>query len=88
VAFLIARSLAADWVERRLGKRVQAMKAGVEQEGWRFVAFVRLVPVFPFTLLNYALGLTRQQFPLLTLSPISSSSQNTLWAVDASIKVT
>jgi len=59
VAFLLARYVAADWVERRLGPRVHAIKAGVEREGWRFVAFVRLVPVFPFTLLNYALGLTR-----------------------------
>ena len=59
VAFLMARYLAADWVEHRLGPRLQAIKAGVEREGWRFVAFVRLVPVFPFTLLNYALGLTR-----------------------------
>jgi uncharacterized membrane protein YdjX (TVP38/TMEM64 family) len=31
---------------------------GVESEGWRFVAFVRLVPLFPFNLLDYALGLT------------------------------
>ena len=59
VAFLLARSLAADWVERRLGRRLHEIKAGVEREGWRFVAFVRLVPVFPFNLLNYALGLTR-----------------------------
>ena len=34
-----------------------------EAEGWRFVAFTRLVPLFPFNLLNYALGLTR--IPLL-----------------------
>jgi uncharacterized membrane protein YdjX (TVP38/TMEM64 family) len=59
VAFFLARSLAADWVEQRLGQRLQAIKAGVEREGWRFVALVRLVPVFPFNLLNYALGLTR-----------------------------
>jgi hypothetical protein len=32
---------------------------GVEEEGWRFVAFVRLVPLFPFNLMNYAFGLTR-----------------------------
>jgi rhodanese-related sulfurtransferase len=31
----------------------------VEEEGWRFIAFTRLVPLFPFNLLNYALGLTR-----------------------------
>ena len=30
---------------------------GVENEGWRFVAFTRLVPLFPLNLLNYALGL-------------------------------
>jgi hypothetical protein len=59
VAFLIARYVAAGWVERRLGRRLQEIKAGVEREGWRFVAFVRLVPLFPFNLLNYALGLTR-----------------------------
>jgi uncharacterized membrane protein YdjX (TVP38/TMEM64 family) len=59
VAFLLARYLAVDWVERRLGRRLQAIKAGVERQGWRFVAFVRLVPLFPFNLLNYALGLTR-----------------------------
>ena len=35
------------------------MVEGVEAEGWRFVAFVRLVPLFPFNLLNYTLGLTR-----------------------------
>lgn len=35
---------------------------GVEAEGWRFVAFVRLVPLFPFNLANYALGLTRISF--------------------------
>ena len=32
---------------------------GVSAEGWRFVAFVRLVPLFPFNLVNYAFGLTR-----------------------------
>ncbi len=59
VAFLIARYLAADWVEHRVSGRLQEIKEGVEREGWRFVAFVRLVPLFPFNLLNYALGLTR-----------------------------
>jgi uncharacterized membrane protein YdjX (TVP38/TMEM64 family) len=59
VAFLVARYLAADWVERRVSGRLQDIKEGVEREGWRFVAFVRLVPLFPFNLLNYALGLTR-----------------------------
>ncbi|GAB0058115.1 hypothetical protein SIID45300_02459 [Candidatus Magnetaquicoccaceae bacterium FCR-1] len=61
-AFLIARYLAGDWVAKRSAGIAARLLAGVEQEGWRFVAFVRLVPVFPFNLLNYALGLTRIRF--------------------------
>jgi uncharacterized membrane protein YdjX (TVP38/TMEM64 family)/rhodanese-related sulfurtransferase len=59
LAFLIARYLAADWAEQKSGGRIKQLKEGVESEGWRFVAFVRLVPLFPFNVLNYALGLTR-----------------------------
>ncbi len=59
LAFLIARYLASDWAEQKTGGRLKQLKQGVESEGWRFVAFVRLVPLFPFNLLNYALGLTR-----------------------------
>jgi len=59
LAFLTARCLAADWVTRKAGKRLRPLIDGVAEEGWRFVAFVRLVPLFPFNLLNYALGLTR-----------------------------
>jgi len=59
VAFVLARYVAADWVERKASGRVKQLIDGVRDEGWRFVAFVRLVPLFPFNLLNYALGLTR-----------------------------
>jgi len=59
LAFLIARYLAGSWVEQKSGGRIKQLKNGVEAEGWRFVAFVRLVPLFPFNVLNYALGLTR-----------------------------
>jgi uncharacterized membrane protein YdjX (TVP38/TMEM64 family) len=68
VAFLIARYLAAEWVERRVSGRLQEIKEGVEREGWRFVAFVRLVPLFPFNLLNYALGLTRLSVQTFTVT--------------------
>ena len=59
LAFLIARYLVSDWVAERTGGRLKQLINGVEGEGWRFVAFTRLVPLFPFNLLNYALGLTR-----------------------------
>ena len=62
LSFLVARYLASDWVSRKTGGRMKQLIKGVENEGWRFVAFTRLVPLFPFNLLNYALGLTRISF--------------------------
>jgi uncharacterized membrane protein YdjX (TVP38/TMEM64 family) len=59
LAFVAARYIASDWVSGRAGERLARLIRGVEEEGWRFVAFVRLVPLFPFNLVNYAFGLTR-----------------------------
>ena len=59
LAFAIARYVGADWVAAQAGERLARLTRGVEEEGWRFVAFVRLVPLFPFNLVNYAFGLTR-----------------------------
>ena len=47
MAFLIARYLASDLVSRKIGGRLKHLVEGVEAEGWRFVAFARLVPLFP-----------------------------------------
>ena len=58
-AFLVARYVASDWIASKTRGRLRQLINGVEAEGWRFVAFTRLVPLFPFNLLNYALGLTR-----------------------------
>ena len=62
LSFLAARYLASDWVANKTGGRMKQLISGVENEGWRFVAFTRLVPLFPFNLLNYALGLTKIPF--------------------------
>jgi uncharacterized membrane protein YdjX (TVP38/TMEM64 family)/rhodanese-related sulfurtransferase len=62
LAFLVARFIAADWVERNAGGLLKRVIDGVNAEGWRFVAFVRLIPLFPFNLSNYVLGLTRIPF--------------------------
>jgi uncharacterized membrane protein YdjX (TVP38/TMEM64 family)/rhodanese-related sulfurtransferase len=59
LAFLVARYTAGELVARKTGGLLKRLIDGVDAEGWRFVAFVRLVPLFPFNLSNYALGLTR-----------------------------
>jgi uncharacterized membrane protein YdjX (TVP38/TMEM64 family) len=63
-AFLLSRSLARGLVERRLAgnERFAAIDRAVGAEGRRIVLLLRLSPVFPFNLLNYALGLTRVRF--------------------------
>ena len=57
--FLTSRYLSGDLLEKHLSKRLKHMKEGVESKGWRFVLLIRLVPGIPFSILNYALGLTR-----------------------------
>lgn len=59
LAFLVARYIVGDWVAHKAGGLLKRLIDGVDAEGWRFVAFVRLVPLFPFNLSNYVLGLTR-----------------------------
>ena len=64
-AFLVARYLARPWVERRLegNERFAAIDDAVGESGRWIVFLLRLSPLFPFNLLNYALGLTRVRFP-------------------------
>jgi uncharacterized membrane protein YdjX (TVP38/TMEM64 family)/rhodanese-related sulfurtransferase len=67
-AFLLARTVAGEWVARRVGGRLRRLVEGVRAEGWRFVALMRLVPLVPFNLLNYALGLTGISLPAYVLT--------------------
>lgn len=59
LSFFIARHLLSDWVTRRLPPALLHIRQEVEREGWRAVFFIRLLPVLPFTPLNYTFGLTR-----------------------------
>lgn len=60
VSFLIARFVAREWVSRKIARdpRFAAIDAAVGDKGFQIVALLRLSPVLPFNLLNYALGLT------------------------------
>lgn len=78
LAFLIARYLASDWVARHTEGPLKRVIQGVEKEGWRFVAMTRLVPLVPFNLLNYALGLTQIPFVVYILTTILCMLPGTL----------
>ena len=78
LAFLIARYLARDWVESRTGPRLQEVMRNVDAEGWRFVAFLRLVPVFPYNVMNYLLGVTRIPFHHYVLATMVFMAPSTI----------
>jgi uncharacterized membrane protein YdjX (TVP38/TMEM64 family) len=71
-AFLVARHLARDTVERWMADspRLGRIDAAVERHGWRILTVTRLVPLFPFNLQNFAYGLTR--IPFWTYVGVSS----------------
>ena len=58
LAFLVARYLFRDAVQKRFGRRLQALNKGVEKEGVFYLFTLRLVPVFPFFVINLLMGLT------------------------------
>ena len=60
-AFLVGRYLARDAIARKIegSERFAVIDKAVAKEGWKIVGLTRLSPVFPFTLLNYAFGLTQ-----------------------------
>ena len=58
LAFLASRFLLRDWVQQRFGDRLRAINAGVAKEGGFYLFTLRLVPAFPFFVINLLMGLT------------------------------
>ncbi len=69
LAMLSARFIARDWVRRRFPKAVQAVDRGLERDGNFYLLTLRLIPVFPFFLVNLVMGLTAM--PILTFALVS-----------------
>ena len=57
LAFLASRFLLRDWVQARFGDKLARINAGVEKEGAFYLFALRLVPAFPFFVINLALSL-------------------------------
>ncbi|MDP1587994.1 MAG: TVP38/TMEM64 family protein, partial [Prosthecobacter sp.] len=64
LAFLVGRFLARDAIAARMAGNpaFAALDRALTDDGWKIVALARLSPVFPYTLLNYAFGLTKVRF--------------------------
>jgi uncharacterized membrane protein YdjX (TVP38/TMEM64 family) len=64
LAFLVSRHLARGAIERKLAdnQKFRSIDRAIGEQGRKIVFLLRLSPIFPFSLLNYALGLTRVDF--------------------------
>ncbi len=58
LAFLVSRYLLRDLVQMRFGDKLKAVNAGIEKDGAFYLFTLRLVPVFPFFVINLVMGLT------------------------------
>ncbi|MDP3674985.1 MAG: FAD-dependent oxidoreductase [Novosphingobium sp.] len=61
LAFLSSRFVLRDWVKARFGKRISAIDRGIEKDGAFYLLSLRLIPAFPFFLINLAMGLTKMR---------------------------
>jgi uncharacterized membrane protein YdjX (TVP38/TMEM64 family) len=68
LAFLITRYLAYDWFSNKKGEKLNQLIAGVDEKGWLFVALLRLIPIVPFNLVNYGMGITGIKFRLYLIT--------------------
>ncbi|MFZ2301902.1 MAG: TVP38/TMEM64 family protein [Gallionella sp.] len=59
LAFLISRYLLRDFIQRRFGDKLKAINEGMAKDGALYLFMLRLVPAFPFFLINLLMGLTQ-----------------------------
>lgn len=59
LACFVSRYLLRDWVEKRFGDKLDIINAGIEKDGIFYLFMLRLIPVFPFFIINMLMGLTR-----------------------------
>jgi len=64
LAFLVARYLFRDFIQKKFGPRLEKMNRELEERGLNYLLFLRLVPLFPFFLINLGASLTK--LPLRT----------------------
>ena len=67
LAFLISRSLLHEWVRKRFGEYLEGIDRGFAKEGNFYLFSIRMVPLFPFFVVNLLMGLTRISAPAFYL---------------------
>jgi len=59
LACLVSRFILRDWIQKKFGDKLKTVNEGIEKEGLLYLFTLRLIPVFPFWLINLVMGLTK-----------------------------
>ena len=70
LAFFVARYILRDWVEERFGERLQPIQAGLCENDIHYILVLRLVPLFPFFLVNIAMGASQVSWKMFMLGTL------------------
>lgn len=70
LSFLVTRYLLRDMISEQFGGRLEIVNKELEERGFNYLLFLRLVPIFPFFLINLAAGLTRIKLSTFTLGTL------------------
>lgn len=83
LAFLVSRYMFRDLVQSKFGSKLSAVNRGIEKEGGFYLFTLRLVPVFPFFVINLVMGLTRIKAAVFYLVSQAGMLPGTLVFVNA-----
>ncbi len=71
LACFVSRFILRDWIQNKFGEKLKTVNDGIEKEGAFYLFTLRLIPVFPFWLINLVMGLTKM--PLKTFYWVSQA---------------
>ncbi|TBV80692.1 MAG: TVP38/TMEM64 family protein [Desulfobulbaceae bacterium] len=74
LACLVSRFLLREWVQSKFSDRLVPINNGIEKDGAFYLFSLRLVPLFPFFVINLAMGLTRMRLFTLKGNPLACRS--------------
>lgn len=70
LAFFIARYILRDWIEEKFGERLEPIHENIQENGIHYILVLRLVPLFPFFLVNIAMGVSQVSWKMFMMGTL------------------
>jgi uncharacterized membrane protein YdjX (TVP38/TMEM64 family) len=87
LSFLGSRYLFRDWVQNKFGEKLQKVNEGIEREGAFYLFSMRLIPIFPFFMINLLMGLTSIKTPTYFFASQLGMLAGTIIYVNAGVQL-